>query len=190
MAKRQGLSKRKRFDIFKRDGFTCQYCGRMPPDVRLVVDHIQPLHADGDNDPMNLITSCEECNLGKSDSAPVNLTPRPDADLAWLQTQQEIRELRRYQEAKAERDKLIADTVYALQDTWAEAFNQENVPADHVLAGWLVWASPDDIEQAIRIAAARSYKLKDFPNQLKYAAGVLHHLADGKDGHQNDLGQD
>lgn len=62
---RKNISKRVRFEVFKRDGFACQYCGATSPDVILHVDHINPVAEGGDNDPMNLITSCEPCNLGK-----------------------------------------------------------------------------------------------------------------------------
>ena len=65
MAERKQLSKGTRFDIFKRDGFMCQYCGRQPPEVVLHVDHITPVIEGGTNDPMNLVTSCRDCNLGK-----------------------------------------------------------------------------------------------------------------------------
>ena len=65
MAKRKSISKKIRFEVFKRDNFTCQYCGRMAPDVVLEIDHINPISNDGDNDIMNLITSCFECNRGK-----------------------------------------------------------------------------------------------------------------------------
>lgn len=58
-----------RFEVFKRDSFTCQYCGRKAPDVVLQCDHIQPVASGGGNDPMNLATSCVECNSGKSDKA-------------------------------------------------------------------------------------------------------------------------
>lgn len=64
-AKRVGLSKKTRFEVFKRDSFTCQYCGRSAPEVILRVDHINPVAGGGDNDMMNLITSCEPCNQGK-----------------------------------------------------------------------------------------------------------------------------
>lgn len=67
MAKRQAISKRLRFEIFKRDKFTCQYCGHKAPDIVLQVDHIDPVANGGTNDIINLITSCFDCNSGKSD---------------------------------------------------------------------------------------------------------------------------
>jgi len=65
--KRKGLSKRKRFEVFKRDGFTCVYCGRKPPQVMLQADHVLAVAAGGGDETHNLVTSCSECNLGKSD---------------------------------------------------------------------------------------------------------------------------
>lgn len=67
MAKRKSLSVRTRFEVFKRDGFKCQYCGRCAPEVVLRVDHINPVAKGGDNDLLNLVTACFECNAGKSD---------------------------------------------------------------------------------------------------------------------------
>lgn len=56
-----------RFEVFKRDRFTCQYCGRKAPDVVLNCDHINPVAAGGTDDLLNLVTSCRDCNSGKSD---------------------------------------------------------------------------------------------------------------------------
>lgn len=67
MAKRKGLSKKIRFEVFKRDKFTCQYCGRKAPEVVLNVDHIDPVAGGGTNEITNLITSCFSCNSGKKD---------------------------------------------------------------------------------------------------------------------------
>jgi hypothetical protein len=65
MTKRKAISKRVRFEVFKRDSFTCQYCGLSAPDVVLHIDHINPVAGGGGNDIMNLVTSCLDCNLGK-----------------------------------------------------------------------------------------------------------------------------
>lgn len=63
---RQNLSKKTRFDIFKRDAFCCQYCGKTPPAVVLEVDHVLPVAAGGTNALHNLITACFDCNRGKA----------------------------------------------------------------------------------------------------------------------------
>ena len=63
---RKPLSKTIRFEVFKRDKFTCQYCGRSAPDVKLEVDHIKPYSKGGTNDIMNLVTACRDCNRGKT----------------------------------------------------------------------------------------------------------------------------
>src|SRR5262245_45542433 len=62
---------RTRFEVFKRDEFTCQYCGRKSPEVVLEVDHIIPVSDGGTDDPINLWTSCWDCNRGKAD-VPLN----------------------------------------------------------------------------------------------------------------------
>ena len=63
---RQPLSPKARFNILKRDGFKCAYCGRNQLDgVVLHVDHIIPVSKGGKDLPKNLTTSCRECNLGK-----------------------------------------------------------------------------------------------------------------------------
>lgn len=61
------ISKRMRFEVFKRDGFACQYCGQQPPKVLLEVDHVNPKSKGGPDDINNLITACADCNRGKSD---------------------------------------------------------------------------------------------------------------------------
>lgn len=65
MTTRAPLSKRLRFEVFKRDAFKCQYCSASAPDVLLVIDHIKPVASGGTNDLLNLVTACEPCNQGK-----------------------------------------------------------------------------------------------------------------------------
>lgn len=62
---RKAIGNKLRFEVFKRDSFTCQYCGKKAPEIILRVDHIDPVKNGGDNNIINLITSCFECNSGK-----------------------------------------------------------------------------------------------------------------------------
>jgi len=61
------LGVQKRFEVFKRDKFTCQYCGAKGG--RLEVDHVTPLCQGGTDEIENLKTACFNCNRGKSGTA-------------------------------------------------------------------------------------------------------------------------
>lgn len=78
---RKPLSKRVRFEVFKRDGFVCQYCGAHPPDVVLEIDHIDPVSRGGNDEQDNLVTACFNCNRGKSD-VPLSSVPKSLAEKA------------------------------------------------------------------------------------------------------------
>ena len=54
-----------RFEVFKRDAFTCRYCGRKSPEAILETDHIVPRVAGGLDEIENLVTACYVCNRGK-----------------------------------------------------------------------------------------------------------------------------
>lgn len=57
-----------RYDIMRRDNFTCQLCGSTAKDgVKLHVDHIIPVSKGGETIESNLRTLCDRCNLGKRD---------------------------------------------------------------------------------------------------------------------------
>lgn len=57
----------RRFDILRRDGFTCRYCGRHAPAVVIEVDHIDPKANGGLDTEDNLVAACFSCNRGKRD---------------------------------------------------------------------------------------------------------------------------
>ena len=113
MGNRIKLSKRQRFDVFKRDLFVCQYCGQKPPAVVLEVDHIVPVADGGGNDAHNLITACFDCNRGKADgslqASPIDIGERSEMLSARLE------QTRAYEELLAEQrqlqDQAIDDVI-------------------------------------------------------------------------------
>lgn len=78
---RKPISKRVRFEVFKRDGFCCQYCGKHPPDVTLEIDHIVAVAEGGGSEEENLLTACFNCNRGKG-ATPLTVIPKSLADKA------------------------------------------------------------------------------------------------------------
>lgn len=52
-----------RREIFRRDNYTCQYCGRNTGDLTL--DHIQPRHLGGEHTWTNVVAACPACNHRK-----------------------------------------------------------------------------------------------------------------------------
>lgn len=57
-----------RKNIFIRDNFQCQYCGRT--DTPLTLDHILPRSRGGESTWENLIAACPRCNSKKGDRTP------------------------------------------------------------------------------------------------------------------------
>lgn len=182
---RKSTGKRLRFEIFKRDRFTCQYCGAQPPDVVLVVDHITPVAAGGDNDPTNLITACEPCNQGKADKPLGDRIVRPDADLLYLEAQQEIAEIRRYQDAVRERDEAIAGLISTLQDVWFSYSDLEWAPADKLLRQFIDKYGHEATDAAVRDVATKvgSNYLPQYGNKwIGYMHAVARNLAGSEEG--------
>lgn len=129
-AKRKAISKKVRFEVFKRDSFTCQYCGKAAPDVILHVDHIHPVSKGGDNSILNLITSCAGCNGGKG--------ARPIDDQAALAKQrQQLAEINEKREQlqlmvqwKTELESLGDQEVEAAANWFTRSVNCVSAPND------------------------------------------------------------
>jgi len=52
-------------NIFRRDNYTCQYCGKKNSD--LTIDHVVPRVKGGKDSWNNLVTACQRCNNTKGD---------------------------------------------------------------------------------------------------------------------------
>lgn len=114
------VSVRTRFEVFKRDDFTCKYCGRKSPEVVLEVDHIVPVCEGGSDDPINLTCSCWDCNRGKSGVALTQVITGEDPhDRAILLLEQQ-RQLREYNAVLAEERERRERETWELVAYWNE----------------------------------------------------------------------
>jgi hypothetical protein len=98
----------------------CQYCGKSAPDVVLEIDHIKPVAKDGDNDIMNLITSCFDCNRGKRDKS-------LDDNSIVLKQKRQLEELQERREQldmlidwRTELSKVKDDATRKMSEFWSE----------------------------------------------------------------------
>ncbi len=70
-----------RFEVFNRDRFTCQYCGRETRELTL--DHVMPRSRGGQHSWENLVSACIPCNHRKGErvlaEAKLKLSRQPQA---------------------------------------------------------------------------------------------------------------
>lgn len=59
-----------RRNIYLRDRYTCQYCGRRPPREDLTIDHIIPRSRGGRSTWDNVVLACLGCNVDKGNQTP------------------------------------------------------------------------------------------------------------------------
>ena len=52
-----------RREVFRRDNYTCQYCGKKTSD--LTIDHVIPRHRGGKHTWNNVVAACPSCNHRK-----------------------------------------------------------------------------------------------------------------------------
>ncbi len=64
-----------RREIFRRDNYTCQYCGSRT--ANLTIDHIIPRHMGGPHTWENVVTACAACNHRKGGRTLVEANMKP-----------------------------------------------------------------------------------------------------------------
>lgn len=164
------LSVRTRFEVFKRDNFTCQYCGRKSPEVVLEVDHIVPRAGGGSDDQINLRTSCWDCNSGKSDkplSEIVTGEDPHDRAIALLERERQLREYNAILEhirVRKEREGM------ELVNYWCDSTSKKRVsgPDWSWLLNELDRSPAETIRKAMTIAIGQ-WKVQDW----RYVAAIL-----------------
>lgn len=163
------LSVRTRFEVFKRDNFTCQYCGLTSPEVVLEVDHIVPICEGGGDDVINLRTSCWDCNRGKGGVLLESVVTGEDPhDRAVLLLEKE-RQLREYNTVLAAIRVRKEQELQALIDFWLGETYKDFMrdPDRYWLMAELDRTPAETIRQAMLIALGKGRK-----SDLRYTAAI------------------
>lgn len=89
MRRRHQMIRFSRANVFIRDQYTCQYCGRKAPKNHLTLDHVVPVVQGGQKTWHNIVTCCQRCNQTKGGRSPseagMSLIRRPREPM-WLPT--------------------------------------------------------------------------------------------------------
>lgn len=154
MADREHMSKRLRFEIFKRDGFRCVYCGASPQDAPLEADHVVAVANGGTNDPENLVTSCKTCNGGKSD-VPLDEHRIRVSSLNALDALEHAEQIRGYLAAQRELAEAKEALAEELRMAWEELIDQGTTTQERAtLRRFLGEFAFPDLVKAMQIAAS------------------------------------
>jgi len=176
MSKRKAISTRTRFEIFKRDGFRCVYCGTTPTDGPLHVDHVEAVANGGSDDPSNLVTACDRCNLGKS-SVPLDEHRVAVGDPA--RAREHAEQIRQFMSAQKELAAAKQEATKQLIDLWCSTLGVDEY--HHNLDATLPKALNEfgmvRLMEAISIVASRrsdwAYKRDAYERDIKYFYGIL-----------------
>lgn len=170
MARRKSLGKKLRFDVFKRDGFACQYCGAVPPQAVLWIDHIVPVCDGGSNDIDNLVTACDACNLGKG-RTPLDDVPKSLADKA-AETAEREDQIRGYAQVMAIKRQRIDSGARGLAIMFAGHYGESAIPSEWLMSlrQFVGKIGEHEATEAMEIALSKGFS--DWRKCFKYFCGI------------------
>lgn len=174
---RKPIGKKTRFEAFKRDSFTCSYCGKTPPAVVLELDHIIPLAHGGQDDLDNLTTACFDCNRGKGarplDELPESLTDR----MALMEEKRE--QLRQFERMMAASRRKVERDISKVEDVLMSGTNHQFT--DHFRSSVRMFLSKLALPTLIE-AAEKASRWPEPNARIKYFCGICWRTIKG-DGH-------
>lgn len=176
------ITKKLRFEIFKRDAFSCQYCGQGTPDVVLELDHIHPKSKGGNDDIINLITACFDCNRGKG-SKPLDDKPsRRDFEQRIQGAGEASEQLTEHRKYLAKIRRAEDRDVISICNYWEEIWDGNSVFATKGksdIRAFLKNHSKEEILESIDIARS---KVNNSDRCFKYMCGILHNKRRARSG--------
>ena len=167
------IGARTRFEIFKRDGFRCTYCGTSPVERPLHVDHVEPKSKGGGDDAANLVTACADCNLGKSS---VQLTDKRLApNIVTEADEDHVEQIRAYLKLQKKIARARAQVADELIRYWEERCPVSDYMSPMV-PGWLREFPLDRLMEAVDITARKHLASQA---SLRYFCGILRNWRQG-----------
>lgn len=175
-----------RFEVFKRDGFTCQYCGRKTPDVVLEADHVIPVAQGGGDEIENLVTACWDCNRGKGAESLDARAPVRDI----VETTDAIREreaqLRAFHEAGESLREYEEARLNQARNHWFTAFGETELRKSEVPrhGDFKRWVSVLGVPETMDAIEITSDKFPHGPSwdAVRYFIGVCRSKEAGSEG--------
>lgn len=145
------VSKRTRYEVLKRDNFTCRYCRSTEGHLR--VDHVTPTALGGTDNPDNLVAACHDCNAGKSSTAPDAPTVEDvkQVDILWAGA---IKRAARVMASQRRKEQAYLD---AFHDSWmaTERGRYTEADPDSVARLYVVGLPKSEMLYAIGVAIGR-----------------------------------
>ena len=180
--KREQITKKIRFEVFKRDNFTCQYCGKNPPEVTLEIDHIEPVSKGGTNNINNLLTACFKCNRGKSNNLLNKIPNTLVRNLEILTEQQE--QYKQYKnlinEIETEYQNQI-ENINIIYNSWFPKFVLLETFKNSSVKLFLKKIPYNEIKDAMNNACS---KINHYDDSLKYFCGICWNIIKEKNNNQ------
>jgi hypothetical protein len=161
-----------RFEVFKRDDFTCVYCGRRTPAVVLEVDHILPSSKGGTDEIENLTTSCWDCNRGKGARTLESRAPIRDLTKEAELIQEREAQLLAWHDAQRQVRGRVDQAIEEVLAHWAKHWDGYSYyePWPHMLRTYAEKLPLYDLLEAVDIALARRPHNVD---SCRYFGGVV-----------------
>jgi HNH endonuclease len=73
-----------RRSLWRRDNYSCQYCGRKPKEDECTIDHVVPKSLGGGTSWTNCVLACYRCNSQKADRRPEDAVRSKDKSKKWV----------------------------------------------------------------------------------------------------------
>ena len=170
-SKRESISKKLRFEVFKRDEFRCVYCGKTPPEITLEIDHIEPVSKGGKNDINNLVSACFDCNRGKRNIRLTKVPNKTSENIAILKEQED--QLKEYRKLIKKITRRVNSDIKIINNAYSEAYPGWELSESFKVGSikkFLSLLPREEIVEALNIAISRFGNNRD--RVLSYFCGI------------------